>query len=341
VRSARRVTLPTHEHQPDLSGALREVFAAPGAVPPLGALRDAAARLSATYRSGRYPERPVLSTATEAAAYAAYRMAATHAAAAAAFTQTGRVAGGFQPRGQVDLGGGTGAAAWAAAGTWPSLTTIRVLDRAGPALALGRRLAARAHRRHPIAAASWERWRWHGRHEVPAADLVTASYLLAELTEPDQDHLLRAAADAAQLVIVVEPGTPAGHGRILRARASLLGSGMSIVAPCPHELPCPIAEGPDWCHFAARVDRSPLHRRLKDAALGYEDEKFSFVAAARHPLGRAAGRLVRRPRYRKGLVTLPVCESDGELRPRLVSRKHGESYRRARQTRWGDPWPAP
>jgi hypothetical protein len=53
VRSPRHATLPTHEHQPDLSGALREVFAAPGAVPPLGALRDAAARLR------HLPVRPV------------------------------------------------------------------------------------------------------------------------------------------------------------------------------------------------------------------------------------------------------------------------------------------
>lgn len=338
MRSAHRATLPTTELQPDLSAVLREAFAAPG-VPPLGALRDAAARLSAVYRSGRYPDRPVLSTATEAAAYAAYRMAATHAAAAAAFTHTSRVAAGFQPRDQVDLGGGTGAAAWAATGTWPSLTTIRVLDQADPALALGRRLAARAHRRHPIAAASWERWRWHGRHEIPAADLVTASYLLAELTEPDQGHLIRAAAARARLVIVVEPGTPAGHRRILRARASLLDSGMSVVAPCPHELECPIATGPDWCHFAARLDRSALHRRMKDAALGHEDEKFSFIAAARQPSGRPGGRIVRRPRYRKGLVALPVCESTGELHPHLVSKKRGDTYQRARHARWGDPWP--
>lgn len=340
MRSARHATLPTTtEHQPDLPAALREAFTAPGDVPSLSALREAAARLSAIYRSGRYPDRPVLSTATEAAAYAAYRMAATHAAATAAFRQTSLAAKGFQPRSQVDLGGGTGAAAWAATRTWPSLTTVRILDQADPALALGRRLAARAHPRHPIAAAGWERWHWRGRHELPAADLVTASYLLAELTEQDQAHLLRAAAAQAQLVVVVEPGTPAGHARILRARASLLDSGMSVIAPCPHELACPIAGGPDWCHFAARADRSPLHRRMKDAVLGYEDEKFSFIAAARRPLGRAAGRVVRRPRYRKGLVTLPVCGSDGGLHPQPISRKRGDTYKRARHTRWGDPWP--
>ena len=50
--------------------------------------------------------------------------------------------------------------------------------------------------------------------------------------------------------------------------------------------------------------------------------------------------MVRRPRPRKGLVTLPLCTQDDGLRETTVS-KRNSSYRAARDTRWGDPWPPP
>ncbi|MCI0389431.1 MAG: small ribosomal subunit Rsm22 family protein [Acidobacteria bacterium] len=35
-----------------------------------------------------------------------------------------------------------------------------------------------------------------------------------------------------------------------------------------------MADG-DWRHFAARIERSSLHRRINGAELGYEDGKYS------------------------------------------------------------------
>src|SRR5690606_27604170 len=99
-----------------------------------------------------------------------------------------------------------------------------------------------------------------------------------------------------------EPGTPAGYQRILAARDRLRQRGAALAAPCPHDAACPMA-GRDWCHFAVRLDRSRLHRHLKGAALGWEDEKFSYVVAV--PPGapdprRASARIVRRPRKETG-----------------------------------------
>jgi ribosomal protein RSM22 (predicted rRNA methylase) len=200
-------------------------------------------------------------------------MPATYAAVRAALTQLAAAAPEpWRPRRLLDLGGGTGAAAWAATDVFGGLAEVTVLDRVPEALGLGRRLAAA---RPALRSVQWTPWR-HGidAPAIPPADLVTISYLLGELPGPARDRLVAAAGAGAAAVVVVEPGTPAGYGRVLAAREVLLAAGLRIVAPCPHSAQCPVRE-PDWCHFAIRVNRSALHRRAKGATLGHEDEKFS------------------------------------------------------------------
>jgi ribosomal protein RSM22 (predicted rRNA methylase) len=145
-------------------------------------------------------------------------------------------------------------------------------------------------------------------------------------------------------VLIVEPGTPDGHRRVLAARDRLLAAGFSIAAPCPHQLSCPVAVPGDWCHFATRVQRSARHRQAKGAELSYEDEKFSYVAAvrdrpdpAREAMTRPAARVIRRPQLRKNLVLLDLCARDGTSQRALVG-KSSDSYRQARKVSWGDGW---
>jgi ribosomal protein RSM22 (predicted rRNA methylase) len=308
----------------DLDAALEAVLG-PGAD-----LAPAAAALSAAYRSGRRPG-DVLTDDRAARAYAAYRMPATFAAVRAALQ-----AADLAPRTVVDLGGGTGAAVWAAAACLPTLLEAHVLDGSDPALALGRELAG--HAPDPvIAGTTWTRTRWPA--PLPAADLVTMSYFLGELAAADQDAAVAAAAERAPAVAVVEPGTPAGFRTVLRARDTLLDKGFSVAAPCPHGQPCPWRDGPDWCHFAARLPRSARHRQLKGGTLGWEDEKFSYVVATAPAPRRPAGRIVRHPYRRKGLVELTVCQAEPGVRKLVVSRRQGADYRAARDAGWGDGWP--
>jgi ribosomal protein RSM22 (predicted rRNA methylase) len=98
-------------------------------------------------------------------------------------------------------------------------------------------------------------------------------------------------------------------------------------------------QAPDWCHFAARVSRSSLHRQVKGGSLPYEDEKFSYVAAARFPAAPAASRIVRHPQIRKGQVLLDLCTAEDGLRRETVTKRHGDAYRAARDADWGDAWP--
>lgn len=230
-------------------------------------------------------------------AYAAYRMPATFEADRAALGALADAVPQWTPSGHTDIGGGTGAAVWAAADIWPDPADgaaprpVTVLDWAEPALALGRELAARA----PSAAlrdARWRRARIDAALDVPPTGLVTVSYVLGELTPADRTAVVDAAAGAAEVVAVVEPGTPDGYRRIIEARDRLVAAGFHIAAPCPHSAACPIEEGTDWCHFAARVSRSSLHRQVKGASLAWEDEKFSYVAATRFRPGPATARVV-------------------------------------------------
>jgi ribosomal protein RSM22 (predicted rRNA methylase) len=93
----------------------------------------------------------------------------------------------------------------------------------------------------------------------------------------------------------------------------------------------------DWCHFSERLERTSLHRKLKSAELGYEDEKFSYIAAARQNVARAAVRVIRHPVQLRGHIKLELCALHG-LRQETITRKQGEEFKRARKTKWGDGW---
>jgi ribosomal protein RSM22 (predicted rRNA methylase) len=333
-----------------LTSALQAALTGAGS----GKLGASVQRLMAAYRAGEVPSEPVITSRIDAAAYAAYRMPATAAATAAALRAMRLSLPGWAPSSLIDFGAGTGGSAWAAASDLPSIDAITLLEQSPDAIRLGTAIFARAES-DVLRSASWRLWRLGESDSgtavapdtgLPTADLATACYVLGELTPAQQATLTTLAASAAPAVVLVEPGTPAGHRRILAARARLLSAGYQVAAPCPHQLHCPLDVDGDWCHFGVRLQRSSMHRQAKGAELAYEDEKFSYVAAIRPQARRPDagppdlpdGRVVRRPQQRKGLVMLDLCRADGSSSRELVSKSKGESYRRARKTAWGDRW---
>ncbi|WP_330457548.1 small ribosomal subunit Rsm22 family protein [Streptomyces sp. NBC_00820] len=293
-------------------------------------------RLIANYRGATPTDAPILRDRADVAAYAAYRMPATFEAVRTALRAFADAVPEWTPGSHVDIGGGTGAATWAVTDTWDGTRPVTVLDWAEPALALGREIAAA---NPALRDALWQRARIGTGLTLESTDLVTVSYVLNELDEAARAALVDAAAAAARSVVIVEAGTPAGYDRIIEARDRLIGAGFRVAAPCPHSAACPIVPGTDWCHFAARVSRSSLHRQVKGGSLAYEDEKFSYVAATRLPAEPVPARIVRRPQIRKGQVLLDLCEADERLRRTTVTKRHGDLYKQARDADWGDPWP--
>lgn len=276
--------------------------------------------LSAAYRGDAGAR--AAATPAQVAAYLAYRAPATFAAAASVFRQVALLRPDWQPRSLLDAGAGPGAAAWAAVERWPSLTELSLVEIEPAMIAAGREL---------LPAATWV------AGDVSTArgpaDLVVASYVLGELDDVP-GVAARLWEQAADTIAFVEPGTPAGYRRVLAARAAVIAAGGRTVAPCPHDLPCPLPAD-DWCHFAVRLPRSKLHRRAKGVELGYEDEKLSYAVLSREAAPNAAARIIRQPQLRSGHVNLVTCESDG-IQQRTISRRQGALYREAKGSAWGD-----
>ncbi|HEV2122133.1 MAG TPA: small ribosomal subunit Rsm22 family protein, partial [Chloroflexota bacterium] len=129
---------------------------------------------------------------------------------------------------------------------------------------------------------------------------------------------------------------PRGFALIRELRRTLIESEAGVLAPCPHAGSCPIV-GNDWCHFSARVQRSALHRQVKEADLSHEDEKFSYIAFMRTPTRRAAARVLRHPQRPPRRVQLVACTDSG-LRKITLGKSH-PAYKIAKDIKWGSALP--
>jgi ribosomal protein RSM22 (predicted rRNA methylase) len=171
--------------------------------------------------------------------------------------------------------------------------------------------------------------------QAAPADLVVASYMIGEIGDAERKTLANLMwAKTLDTLLIVEPGTPAGYGRIIATRAQLIAAGAHVAAPCPHDGNCPLA-APDWCHFTQRLPRLRAHKQIKEAELPYEDEKFSYLALTRAPVSRHPSRVLAQPIATKIEVTAKLCTPAGLALTKVPHRSKAD-YARARRWRWGD-----
>ena len=301
-------------------------------------LAERAARTSEAYRAGR-PSSGVIREAADALAYALTRLPATYAACVSALAEAARMAPDFAPLSLLDAGVGTGAASWAALQVWPDVEAAAWLDASGPFLALATTLAQSGPA--ALRRAQTRRADLTGAGPWPSSDLVVASYALAEIAPDRQISTISELWNATNgLLALVEPGTPAGYARILAAREALTAAGAVIVAPCPHHDRCPLI-GEDWCHFSVRLPRRRDHRLAKGAEVPFEDERFSYLIAARPWIAFAPRRprILAPPRAGKPGIGLKLCAPDGQLEERLVAKRDKAAFALVRRLAWGDVTP--
>ncbi len=302
-------------------------------IPP-SELARASAELTDAYR-GERKGKPRLDR-VHRSAYLLTRLPATFAVLSRVFAEVELRAPETRIESMLDLGSGPGTAMWAAAEHFSGMNRATLLDIDAEWIATGRQLS-QASRHDAIRDANWIN---QYLSKLPAGkfDLVVASYVMNELQRAEIEAATRSAWDrTSKILIVVEPGTRAGFAHIRAIRDELISLGAHMVAPCPHVDACPMAAN-DWCHFAERVQRTSAHRLAKAAELGYEDEKYSYVAFARESVKLPRARIVRHPRKHSGHIEFELCTTEG-LKRETLSKKHGDRYKQARKLEWGETLP--
>ena len=294
-------------------------------------LADAARALSERYRQAAGAVGP--RTECEIAAYAVTRMPATYAATVWVLGEA-RERVSHPIRSVLDLGCGPGTATWAAFETFNDIDQATLIDRDAGMMELGQRLSGDRFKSATWALVPLD------RGLKTTADLVVAGYAMNEVPPPKLAAIAGAiAAVATGLVAIIEPGTPRGHAVIQILREGLIARGFRVVAPCPHDRPCPLSPD-DWCHFAARLPRLKAHKLAKGADVPFEDEPFSYcvLIAPSVSFERTPARILRRPVETKADKSFKLCTPEG-LETVSIPGRDKDRTRTTRRLGWGDAFP--
>lgn len=307
---------------------LQELIEAEARKYPSEKLQGASDDLTKRYRERDVGNQAFMFTDIHRTAYLVARMPATYAVVA-------KVLSNIPAAGTtlLDLGSGPGTVLWAAAETLHGLKQITCVEQDSSLVALAKKMASQSQL-SLIRESKWQVADITGYTPEPH-DIVVLSYAIGELSEDNRRKLIERAWSATkQCLVIIEPGTMAGFAGIRASRAELIASGACIAAPCPHKLACPMPLD-DWCHFAERLERTSLHRKMKSATLSYEDEKYSYVIACKQPCEQVDARILRHPGKHGGHISFELCTPEG-LQKKTVSKRDKEAFKIARKFEWGD-----
>ena len=289
-----------------------------------------AQKISQRYRANDGKGKRFVTRKSEAIAYAISRMPATYCAVYSAVKNTLK---NYDKKINtvLDIGAGTGTATWAVADLL-NTNQITCLEREKEMLKLGEKLMQENSFLQKV---KWKEFDLVNDELTEKADFVVVSYVINELKEEDRKIVLSKLWNAVnQILLIIEPGTPEGFKHILEAREILLTGGAYIVAPCSHNKKCPIKDD-DWCSFYVRVARSGIQRQAKKGELGYEDEKFSYIAFSKTPINNYKPRILRHPQINQGYVKVKLC-AENQIEEKVFSKKDGELYKKIRKLDAGD-----
>ena len=289
---------------------------------------EEAQSISKKYRENDGKGKKLVTKQSEALAYAISRMPATYCAVYSVLVQC------LKKYNQnietiLDIGAGTGAATWAVADLTDA-KLITCLERENEMRKIGSILMNKY-----MPEVKWKSFDLTKDELLEKADLVITSYVINELNKEDRQKALLKMWEATNgLLVIIEPGTPEGFFHILEAREMLLEKGANIVSPCTHNEKCPINKD-DWCSFYTRVARSKIQKQAKNGELGYEDEKYSYIAFSKTPTERSEAIILRHPQIFSGYVKVKLCTKNG-IEERTYSKKDKEIYKKIKKLDAGE-----
>lgn len=292
---------------------------------------DNAKEISKKYRANDNDGKRLVTKQNEAIAYALSRMPATYESVTNCIKNIFEN-NKFDIKTILDVGAGTGAATWAAYNFFEDKKFL-CLERESEMINIGKKLMQDAPIKKYI---EWKQFDIIENNIKGKFDLVIVSYMMNELPKDKIDIAIEKLWNAtSKVLLVLEPGTPKGYSNIINIRELLLKSEANIIAPCTHHNKCLIQDN-DWCQFTCRVQRSKIHKRLKDGTSPYEDEKFSYIAVSKSECIKAKNRILRHPIINKGFSEFKVCNADGIIKNVKLSKKDGILYKEAKKKSSGD-----
>lgn len=286
-------------------------------------------KISKMYRENDGKGKKMVTQQSEAMAYSISRMPSTYCAVYSALSQAIKNHD-EEIKTVLDIGAGTGAATWAVLNLL-DVNKVTCLEREKAMREIGNKLMDGEFKN-----VEWKEFDLNEDEIEEKADLVVTSYVINELNQQDREKAIKKMWNATnQILLIIEPGTPEGFKHILEARNILLKQNVNIIAPCSHNGKCPINPEDDWCSFYVRVARSGLQRQAKKGELGYEDEKFSYIAFAKTSSANGQARILRHPQINSGYVKVKICTENG-VEEKIYSKKDGEIYKKVRKLDAGD-----
>ncbi len=293
-------------------------------------LKQCASNLSEKYMYQERTGETLLNTEIEAFVYAIMRMPATYGAVYTALKNT--LEGiNYEIHSVLDIGAGTGAATWAISELLKT-NNIRCLEREQVMLELGKAFMCKNLKLKDV---SWQYIDIVKDNLDIKADLVVASYMLNEIKLKERKNVIdKFIKSCNHILLIIEPGTPEGFKNIKEVQKMAIDNGLNLIAPCTFQGVCPLSDS-DWCHSTVRMERTKVHKILKDAVLPYEDEKFSYIALSKEQVDSTGIRILRHPIIEKGRIMLKVCH-DGNIEEMVITKKDKELFKNVKKKRCGD-----
>lgn len=293
-------------------------------------LKNAYSNISERYMNQERTGTTLLSSEIDVVSYANARMPATYTAVHSAIENSYKYIKDIEIKSLLDVGSGTGAATWAANEIF-DFKEITCVEREENMLKFGKKLMQNTN----LEKAEWTLKDITAGELMEKADFVVSSYMLNEIKEEQKEIVLKKLWQSTnKFLFIIEPGTPENYKSIMKYKKALIGQGATIIAPCPQDTECKLPED-DWCHFTCRVERTKIHKNLKDAESPFEDEKYIYLLASKEEISGTQSRVLRHPKISKGYVELKICTPNG-IKEEKITKKDGEKYKKARKIGAGE-----
>ena len=166
------------------------------------------------------------------------------------------------------------------------------------------------------------------------ADLVLISYVLSELSSEQRKLAVKKLLDSSEkYLLIIDTGTPKVWNEMMQLRLEIENLGGKVIAPCMSKV-CPLKN--DYCQFYARVERSSLHKKVKDAKLSFEDEKYFYLLISKNYIAQnSKSRVIRRPMHKTNQTSLVLCSLDG-VSEKIYTKRNKEEFRLAKKSKIND-----